>query len=70
MMENFVPRDSSRFREIRYENIPPIENSSREDLFVDEDRVDEKDFFSLYSKFLRERETFIALFEMECEWDR
>lgn len=27
-------------------------------------------FFSLYSKFLRERETFIALFEMECEWDR
>lgn len=46
----------------RPSKIPPVKICSSKKI--------EKDFFSLYSKFLRERETFIALFEMECEWDR
>lgn len=50
-----------------------MENSSREDPFEEENRVEStrRILFSLdFREREREREIFIALFEMECEWDR
>lgn len=48
-----------------------MENSSREDPFEEENRVESTRRILFFLDFReREREIFIALFEMECEWDR